>query len=162
MGMLQREEHFGVPTLRTDLAQIVQDRVSDLAHQGISLDSSAASIVERVPFRVPNRDLPGEAVALRRCEIHIPPGAVESHDHAPVPAVAQYCSCTISSHWSTLSEPTGFYEPTWAGGHSPRYSLVVTTLCEEGQSLVPVSAAQARQPAYDSTHHRHSSFTRRR
>ena len=37
MGMLQREEHFGVPTLRTDLAQIVQDRVSDLAHQGISL-----------------------------------------------------------------------------------------------------------------------------
>src|SRR5882762_10331034 len=37
MGMLQSEEHFGMPTVRTDLAQIVQDRVSDLPHQGISL-----------------------------------------------------------------------------------------------------------------------------
>jgi hypothetical protein len=37
MGMLQSEEHFGTPTLRAYLAEIVQDRVSDLAYQGVSL-----------------------------------------------------------------------------------------------------------------------------
>src|SRR5437867_1960308 len=36
MGMLQSEEDLRMPTLRTDLAEIVQDRVSDFAHQWVS------------------------------------------------------------------------------------------------------------------------------
>src|SRR5258708_3120094 len=35
--LLQGEEYLRTPTLRADLAEIAQDRVSGLAHQGISL-----------------------------------------------------------------------------------------------------------------------------
>jgi integrase/recombinase XerD len=68
----------------------------------------------------------------------------------------------LSSDWSALSGSTGVHESAGAGCHSPQYPLAVGSLYEEGQCLVSVSAAQARQPAHDSTHHRHPSLARRR